>query len=252
MMFSYCKVFPLTIQPFTNSAINYCSLLRVLHSFFCQHPAACHFFGPAATFQFAQGSFDAATAEIHGAQDVDVMRVLLFVLAIKTLERFPFPLSAGGVVAASLVLAFGYLQTDRIQKGIEFERRQSVSREEIGIRLRDGFPPGTLIATNAAGMIPYYSEQPTIDMLGLNDEDIAHRGKRNRGLRFAHQAGDGAYVLSRRPKVILLGPVGKRGPGKFISDREIWLNPEFHASYRPIEIVPTRWAFVRKEDAGAP
>jgi hypothetical protein len=187
-----------------------------------------------------------------GARMLVPVLPLLFVLAIKTLERFPFPLSAGGVAAASLVLAFAYLQTDRIQERIEHWRGQSVLRKEIGIRLRDGFPPGTLIATNAAGIIPYYSEQPTIDMLGLNDEDIAHRGKRNRGLRFAHQAGDGAYVLSRRPKVILLGPVGKRGPGKFVSDREIWFNPEFHASYRPVEIVPTRWAFVRKENAGVP
>ena len=46
--------------------------------------------------------------------------------------------------------------------------------DEQGRRLRRLLPPGTVIATTAAGAIPYYAKLPTIDMLGLTDEFIAH------------------------------------------------------------------------------
>jgi arabinofuranosyltransferase len=46
--------------------------------------------------------------------------------------------------------------------------------DEQGRRLRQLLPPGTVLATTAAGAIPYYAKLPTIDILGLTDEFVAH------------------------------------------------------------------------------
>jgi len=85
-------------------------------------------------------------------------------------------------------------------------------------------------------------------MLGLNDVHIAHYGKRDYTLWYAHQAGDGEYVLSQKPDIIIFGGRGLNAqPGEFISDKEIWASQQFHNEY-----VLTEWegigpVYVRKE-----
>jgi hypothetical protein len=88
-----------------------------------------------------------------------------------------------------------------------------------------------VVALNPAGIIPFHSELPTIDVLGLNDVHIAHEGKRDRKLRFGHQAGDGDYVLSNKPAVILFGSTTTQKATGFISDREIAANSKFKRGY---------------------
>ena len=44
----------------------------------------------------------------------------------------------------------------------------------IGKWLRNDAPSDASIATTAAGIIPYYSRLYTVDILGLNDEWVAH------------------------------------------------------------------------------
>ncbi len=70
--------------------------------------------------------------------------------------------------------------------------------------LKANFPPQTLVATSNAGAVPYASDLPTLDMLGLCDRRIAHRpvGAMGEGMA-GHEKGDGQYVLDRRPRVIL-------------------------------------------------
>ncbi len=46
--------------------------------------------------------------------------------------------------------------------------------DEQGQRLGQLLPPGTVIATTAAGAIPYYARLPAIDILGLTDAYVAH------------------------------------------------------------------------------
>jgi hypothetical protein len=82
-------------------------------------------------------------------------------------------------------------------------------------------------------------------MLGLNDEFIAHHGKRDRSRRFGHQAGDGEYVLSRRPDVIVFGSFGRSKPSEQISEREIWADEGFHRDYEPVELPSGATVFVR-------
>lgn len=61
--------------------------------------------------------------------------------------------------------------------------------------------PNSLLAIDGAGKTPFFSGLYTIDMLGLNDEFIAHQPTdsfRNPG----HNKHDADYVFSRRPDVI--------------------------------------------------
>ena len=103
---------------------------------------------------------------------------------------------------------------------------------EVGLWLKDNVPPGTLVATNAAGALAYYSELPIVDMLGLNDVHIAHRKIANLGAGTAgHEKGDGAYVLSRNPDLIQFYSSAGSFEPEFLSDKELWAMPEFHQRY---------------------
>jgi len=57
-----------------------------------------------------------------------------------------------------------------------------------------------LLAVDAAGKIPFYSGLPVVDMLGLNDEHIAHLPARF--FEAGHNKYDPDYVLSRRPDLL--------------------------------------------------
>lgn len=49
-------------------------------------------------------------------------------------------------------------------------------KQRIGVWLAANHPPRTVIATDQAGQIPYYSRMKTIDLLGINDPVIARAG----------------------------------------------------------------------------
>jgi hypothetical protein len=77
--------------------------------------------------------------------------------------------------------------------------------------LAEEAPPGALIATTAAGILPYVSDRPTLDMFGLTDEHIAHSAEINPAMPPAHGKSDPVYVLERRPEylhVMRITPAG--------------------------------------------
>jgi hypothetical protein len=147
-------------------------------------------------------------------------------------------------IFASVSLIFGYIFDPLVKKHSNDWQTSFVKRQRAGFYLRENFPPSTLVALNAAGIIPYYSQLATIDMLGLNDIHIAHQGKRDKELRYGHQVGDGLYVLSREPDVILFGGLARK-PGSFISDQEIWHSPQFQANYDLQEWQGIGYAYVK-------
>lgn len=71
--------------------------------------------------------------------------------------------------------------------------------------------PTDVIAVNAAGAIPYFAERPAIDMLGLNDVHIAHRGQVSPNAPAGHKRSDANYILERRPAFIVLSPIVEEG-----------------------------------------
>ena len=114
---------------------------------------------------------------------------------------------------------------------------------QIGHWLHSHEPPGTLIALGAVGAVPYYSRLPTIDLFGLTDAHIAARDVASIGSGFAgHEKGDGAYVLSRRPALILgrvriypMVPAEEPILGlmsETLGEREVRDDPRFARDYR--------------------
>ncbi len=115
----------------------------------------------------------------------------------------------------------------RIRKGV-------VGRngEEVGRWMREHLPGETLLATNTAGSVPYFSGFRTIDMLGLNDAHIAHRTMPDMGRgRAGHEKADGAYVFARDPDVVQFGSARGRRRPVFRSDRELFAQPGFAERY---------------------
>ncbi len=91
-----------------------------------------------------------------------------------------------------------------------------------------------LAAVDPAGCFPYFSRLPAIDMLGLNDRFIATHPHRRGSYNLGHEIGNGAYVIGRKPDLVLFcEPAGKLH-GCFPSGVELDEMPEFHRAYRPV------------------
>ena len=120
----------------------------------------------------------------------------------------------------------------------------------VGEWLATHLPARSLVATNAAGSLPYFSDLPVVDMLGLTDRRIARR-KPDAQRWIGHERGDGRAVLDRRPAVIVFGgPEGSLAPWPFRSDQEIAADPEFQRDWVP-ERVPLEafdFVFYRRRD----
>ena len=124
-----------------------------------------------------------------------------------------------------------------------------VDRLSIAARyLNEHTEPGAVVASTPAGAIGYYLDRPLIDMLGLNDRHIAASSGVYAGpdARAGHEKGDGAYVLSRQPDVILLGnvavlpePISDDEMEERLvmkSEHELWADPSFHARYERVSV----------------
>ena len=61
--------------------------------------------------------------------------------------------------------------------------------------------PDAVLAIDAAGKVPFFSGLRTIDMLGLNDEHLAH-SKARPSFRVGHNKFDPDYVLGRTPDLV--------------------------------------------------
>ncbi len=140
------------------------------------------------------------------------------------------------VVAAFVLVPLVYLNEYR-EYPISRDQAAAVGAP-VGQFLEQHLPPGTLVATATAGSTPYFSPSlEYIDTLGLNDEVIARRKITPDKVVSArpmpgHYKGDGAYVLSRKPDVIILGG-GSGVELRFLTDMELLRSKEFEEQYEP-------------------
>lgn len=111
--------------------------------------------------------------------------------------------------------------------------RTAVVGERVGVWLAKHLEPTDMIAVNTAGALPYFSNLPAIDMLGLTEPAIAQRPVYVVSPGWtAHRRGWGEYVLQRRPRAIFwYNSAGSRRP-HYLSDRELAASPLFRFSYR--------------------
>jgi arabinofuranosyltransferase len=172
---------------------------------------------------------------------------LVYVALVKSSTKIRLRSGAlfAGVALVSVSLVYGYLADQNVTDHANAWRQSFTIRKNAGIYLYNNFPNNTIVALNPAGIIPYYSKLPTIDMLGLNDSHIAHAGKRDYTLRYGHQAGDGTYILWRKPDIILFGGSLTKEPGSNISDQEIWKSSQFKNEYSLVEWTGIGFAYVR-------
>jgi arabinofuranosyltransferase len=105
---------------------------------------------------------------------------------------------------------------------------------EVGLALAHAFGDAQpLIAVTSAGAIPYWSQLPALDMLGLTDHHIAHHPPADFGEgKLAHELGDADYILERAPD-LLFYHVGMLGSNLRIG-QELNARPEFRAAYLPV------------------
>lgn len=107
------------------------------------------------------------------------------------------------------------------------EERWEFRGLNLGKTLKNTFPETTLIAVTAAGCIPYASELPTVDMLGLNDYYTPRHPPKNFGTgMLAHELGDANYVLGRNPDIIIyhMGAVPRFNVGDQMKTNPVFMN----------------------------
>jgi hypothetical protein len=140
-----------------------------------------------------------------------VIGAVLAPFALAGIRReIPGTAAAAGLVAvlagANLVSTFRDPHV-----AVASERSLVYAGIRIGEWMRANLPEGTLLATNTAGSIPYYSRLPIVDMMGLNDRVIARR-------RDLPELWRGSAV-----------PL-------FLSDIELFTMEDFHRRYELLEI----------------
>lgn len=141
------------------------------------------------------------------------------------------PLQAA-VLAGALVWFFHVQGQDPTNRRAVTERWEWDGKV-VGQMLKRGFgPAGPLLAVTAAGCLPYWSELPSLDMMGLNDATLARHRPRGFGEGYiGHELGDGRYVLGRKPDlVVFCGPRGAAG-ACFLSGRQMVRLPAFQQAY---------------------
>lgn len=107
------------------------------------------------------------------------------------------------------------------------EERWEFRGLNLGKTLKNTFPETTLIAVTAAGCIPYASELPTVDMLGLNDYYTPRHPPKNFGTgMLAHELGDANYVLGRNSDIIIyhMGAVPRFNVGDQMKNNPVFIN----------------------------
>ncbi len=156
------------------------------------------------------------------------------------------PSPRAGVRAATLVLVgISALWQLQLSWRHPAERNPAAAIGEfVGRVLEDRLAPGTLVAAATAGSVPYFAPSLSfIDTLGINDRHIARispapmpRALREPDGWFAvagHRRGDGAYVLSRRPDLIMLGGAHGDIAPWFLGDFQLLMSASFRADYAP-------------------
>lgn len=143
------------------------------------------------------------------------------------------------VGAAALGLAaLGYFQWRDPENLRAVHERWEWDGQVLGGLLQRAFADEEpLVAVDSAGCIPYFSGLPSLDMLGLNDRWLAHHPPPGFGTGpLAHELGDGDYVLSRAPDLLVFCHPGGSDRACFRSGRELQRKQAFRTDYLAVTL----------------
>ncbi len=126
--------------------------------------------------------------------------------------------------------------------------------EAIGKWLGENAKPDASIATTAAGTIPYYSRLYTVDILGLNDEWVAHNVPAH-GHRPGHtKRAPLSYILKKDVDYLIDHPtIAKHRPGRRAAETRVWRKRGY--AWRSVKVpalMPPWWGFWQKTDINQP
>lgn len=129
------------------------------------------------------------------------------------------------ITALTIPFQFGNTQNQRA-----ITERWEWNGRSLALTLRDAFSEERpVLAVTAAGCLPYWSELPCLDMLGLNDYYLPRHKPKGVGTGIlGHELGDGDYVLQCAPDLIVFN-VGSEPA--FRSGSELNASREFHLRY---------------------
>jgi arabinofuranosyltransferase len=122
--------------------------------------------------------------------------------------------------------------------------------EAIGKWLGENAPTDASLATTAAGIIPYYSRLYTVDILGLNDEWVAHNVPA-RGHRPGHtKSAPLSYILKKNVDYLIYHPtISENKPGRSASEKQVWRKRGYTWSAIKIPgLAPNWWGFWQTTD----
>lgn len=144
---------------------------------------------------------------------------------------------AAVLAAASVLYGFWFTWPAKMWRfpGLDQEHRAWLA---TGRWLKTHAAPGSTVATSAAGIIPFVSGLPTIDMFGLADEHIAHEGIVDASMPPGHQKSDPGYVMGRRPEYIADPHLTEEGIP--VTARLGWVSKQIDQHYRLVAQVKTR------------
>jgi hypothetical protein len=109
----------------------------------------------------------------------------------------------------------------------------------LGLFLKKAFgQQQPLVAVTAAGSIPFWSELPSLDMLGLNDYYLPRHPPADLGEGYlGHELGDGKYVIDQKPDIIVFHAGVKKAV--FRSGVEMQKSGDLSRWYAPVNLLAT-------------
>jgi arabinofuranosyltransferase len=127
----------------------------------------------------------------------------IFPMAIFLLLRPVSPKSIAGLPLKMLVALFLIMQVAPVvQDGrFAYSQHRYDGWKTLGVFLEQ-HRIGKILAIDAAGKVPYFSNLATIDMLGLNDKHIGKKKIDAGTFHAGHNKFDPQYVLARKPDLI--------------------------------------------------
>ncbi|MCD4846839.1 MAG: hypothetical protein K8R76_01460, partial [Candidatus Aegiribacteria sp.] len=144
------------------------------------------------------------------------------------------------MVASAALLLFIVLQFTNSRNRTAREERWEWDGQVIALVLKEAFEEKEpLLAVTAAGTLPYWSELPSLDMLGLNDRYLAmNQGESEVEGLLGHNVCNPDYILERKPDIISFNAAGE--PTGFALAEDLSASEEFGELYRQINIRGTR------------